>query len=167
MAVRGGAIVTLALDATLTLGVFAITGLDFSLTAIAALLTLVGYSVNDKVVVSDRMRENLRLYRKKTLREVIDLSINQTLTRSLYTSVTAFLAVLPLAVWGGSAVESFAVPMAFGIVIAACSSVFVAAPILLLLGDWRGRRGKPMFAPEPVDEGPRPAAAPQAAAGPG
>ena len=138
----------LLLDVVLTLGVFALTGLDFSLTAIAALLTLVGYSVNDKVVVYDRMRENLRSLRKRSLRDVIDLSINQTLTRSLYTSVTAFLAVLPLAIWGGSAVASFAVPMAFGIVIAACSSVFIAAPILLFLGDWRGRRGITMFAPK-------------------
>ena len=147
-----GAILTLILDVVLTLGVFALSGLDFSLTAIAALLTLVGYSVNDKVVVYDRMRENLRSQRRLALREVIDLSINQTLTRSLYTSVTAFLAVLPLAVWGGSAVVSFAVPMAFGIVIAACSSVFIAAPILLFLGDWRGRRGVTMFAPEPKDD---------------
>ncbi len=143
-----GAILTLALDVVLTLGVFAISGLDFSLTAIAALLTLVGYSVNDKVVVYDRMRENLRSLRKRPLREVIDLSINQTLTRSLYTSVTAFLAVLPLAVWGGSAVASFAIPMAFGIAIAATSSVFIAAPILLFLGDWRVKRGHAMFAPD-------------------
>ena len=143
-----GAILTLALDVVLTLGVFALSGLDFSLTAIAALLTLVGYSVNDKVVVYDRMRENLRSLRKRPLREVIDLSINQTLTRSLYTSVTAFLAVLPLAIWGGTAVASFAVPMAVGILIAACSSIFIAAPILLFLGDWRGRRGVAMFAPQ-------------------
>lgn len=146
-----GAILTLVLDVVLTLGVFAVSGLDFGLTAIAALLTLVGYSVNDKVVVYDRMRENLRTLRKRTLREVIDLSINQTLTRSLYTSVTAFLAVLPLALWGGSAVASFAVPMAFGIGIAAASSVFIAAPILLFLGDWRGQRGITMFAPDPED----------------
>lgn len=139
------------LDVVLSLGVFAVTGLDFSLTAIAALLTLVGYSVNDKVVVYDRMRENLRSQRKFSLRDVINLSINQTLTRSLYTSVTAFLAVLPLAIWGGPAVASFAVPMAVGIVIAACSSIFIAAPILLFLGDWRGRRGVTMFAAEPRD----------------
>lgn len=149
-----GAILTLVLDVVLTLGVFAITGLDFSLTAIAALLTLVGYSVNDKVVVYDRMRENLRSQRKQPLREVIDMSINQTLTRSLYTSVTAFLAVLPLAVWGGSAVASFAVPMAAGIIIAACSSVFIAAPILLFLGDWRSRRGRSMFAAGAEADGP-------------
>ena len=115
-------------------------GLDFNLTAIAAVLTLIGYSVNDKVVVYDRMRENLRRYKNMPLRELIDNSINQTLARSLYTSATAFLAMLPMAVWGGSAVESFAVPMLFGIVIAASSSVFIAAPILLFLGEHRLRR---------------------------
>ena len=137
-----GAIATLVLDVTKTVGFFAITGLDFNLTAIAALLTLVGYSVNDKVVVYDRMRENMRLYKKMPLRELIDLSINETLARSLYTSVTAFLAMLPMAIWGGSAVESFAIPMVFGILIAASSSVFIAAPILLFLGDWRTSRAK-------------------------
>ncbi len=135
-----GAIATLVLDVTKTIGFFALTGVEFNLTAIAALLTLIGYSVNDKVVVYDRMRENMRLYKKMPLRELIDRSINETLGRSLYTSVTAFLALLPLAIWGGSAVESFALPMVFGIVIAASSSVFIAAPILLFLGDWRTRR---------------------------
>jgi len=135
-----GAIATLILDVTKTVGFFALTGLEFNLTAIAALLTLIGYSVNDKVVVYDRMRENMRLYKKMPLREMIDRSINETLARSLYTSVTAFLAMLPMAVWGGSAVESFAIPMVFGILIAASSSVFIAAPILLFLGDWRANR---------------------------
>jgi Preprotein translocase subunit SecF len=122
------------------LGFFALTGLEFNLTAIAALLTLIGYSVNDKVVVYDRMRENLRLHPKVPLREIIDRSINETLGRSVFTSVTAFLAMLPMAIWGGATVASFAVPMVFGIVIAASSSVFIAAPILLYLGDWRKRR---------------------------
>jgi len=135
-----GAIATLVLDVTKTLGFFVVTGLEFNLTAIAALLTLIGYSVNDKVVVYDRMRENLRLFRTMPLRELIDRSINETLARSLYTSVTAFLAVLPMAIWGGGAVASFAIPMTFGIAIAASSSVFIAAPILLFLGDWRTRR---------------------------
>jgi SecD/SecF fusion protein len=135
-----GAIATLILDVTKTVGFFALTGLEFNLTAIAALLTLIGYSVNDKVVVYDRMRENLRLYKKMSFREIIDRSINETLARSLYTSVTAFLAMLPMALFGGSAVSSFAIPMVFGIVIAASSSVFIAAPILLFLGDWRSRR---------------------------
>ncbi|SFM56879.1 protein translocase subunit secF /protein translocase subunit secD [Pleomorphomonas diazotrophica] len=142
-----GAIATLVLDVTKTVGFFALTGLDFNLTAIAALLTLVGYSVNDKVVVYDRMRENMRLYKAMPLRELIDKSINETLARSLYTSVTAFLSLLPMAIWGGSAVESFAVPMIFGIVIAASSSVFIAAPILLFLGDWRTRRRRNQPAP--------------------
>jgi SecD/SecF fusion protein len=106
-----------------------LTGLDFNLTAIAALLTLIGYSVNDKVVVYDRMRENMRRYKAMPLR-----------VRSLYTSVTAFLAMLPMALFGGSAVASFAIPVVFGIVVAASSSVFIAAPILLFLGDWRTRR---------------------------
>lgn len=135
-----GAIATLILDITKTVGFFALTGLDFNLTAIAALLTLIGYSVNDKVVVYDRMRENMRLYKSMPLRELIDKSINQTLGRSLYTSITAFLAMVPMAIWGGNAVESFAIPMVFGIVIAASSSIFIAAPILLFLGDWRKKR---------------------------
>lgn len=142
-----GAIATLILDVTITVGFFALTGLDFNLTAIAALLTLVGYSVNDKVVVYDRMRENMRLHRGMPLREVINVSINETMTRSLYTSVTAFLSMLPLAIWGGNAVSSFAIPMVFGIVIAATSSIFIAAPILLFLGDWRKRR-KPIANPD-------------------
>ena len=129
-----GAVATLVLDVTKTVGFFALTGLDFNLSAVAALLTLIGYSVNDKVVVYDRMRENLRLHRTMRLRELIDLSINQTLARSLYTSATAFLAMVPMALAGGSAVSSFAIPMLFGIVICASSSVFIAAPILLFLG---------------------------------
>ena len=137
-----GAIATLVLDVTKVVGFFALTGIDFNLTAIAAILTLVGYSVNDKVVVYDRMRENMRLFKAMPLRELIDKSINETLARSLYTSVTAFLALLPMAIWGGPAVTSFAVPMVFGIVVAASSSIFIAAPILLFLGDWRTRRRK-------------------------
>jgi SecD/SecF fusion protein len=130
-----GAIATLVLDTTKTIGFFALTGLEFNLTAIAALLTLIGYSVNDKVVVYDRMRENLRLHPDVPLRQIIDRSINETLARSVFTSVTAFLAMLPMALWGGATVASFAVPMVFGIVIAASSSVFIAAPILLFLGE--------------------------------
>jgi SecD/SecF fusion protein len=130
-----GAIATLVLDTTKTIGFFVLTGLEFNLTAIAALLTLIGYSVNDKVVVYDRMRENLRLHPDVPLRQTIDRSINETLARSVFTSVTAFLAMLPMALWGGATVASFAVPVVFGIVVAASSSVFIAAPILLFLGE--------------------------------
>ena len=136
-----GAIATLILDTTKTIGFFALLGLDFNLTAIAALLTIIGYSVNDKVVVYDRMRENLRLYKKMPFRQLVDLSINQVLTRCIYTSLVTFLCMLPMAIWGGNAVENFAIPMVFGIVVATSSSIFIAAPgILLLLGDWWGRR---------------------------
>ena len=135
-----GAIVTLILDVTKTVGFFALTGLDFNLTAIAALLTIIGYSVNDKVVVYDRMRENMRLYRKMPLRDLIDMSINQTIGRCIFTSMTTLLAMIPMAIWGGAAVQSFAVPMVFGVVVATSSSIFIAAPILLFLGDWRERR---------------------------
>ena len=135
-----GAIATLALDATKTLGFLALTGLDFNLTAVAALLTIIGYSVNDKVVVYDRMRENMRLQKAMPLRGIIDLSINQVLARCIFTSATTALALLPLAIWGGPAVASFAIPMLFGVVVATSSSIFIAAPILLFLGDWRGRR---------------------------
>lgn len=131
-----GAIATLVLDTTKMVGFFALFQLDFNLTAIAALLTIIGYSVNDKVVVYDRMRENLRLYKKMPLREIIDMSINQVFARCIYTSVAILLSMLPMAIWGGSAVENFAVPMVFGVVVATTSSIFIAAPILLLLGDW-------------------------------
>ncbi|WP_019218841.1 protein translocase subunit SecD [Bartonella florencae] len=135
-----GAIVTLILDTTKMIGFFALFQFDFNLTAIAALLTIVGYSINDKVVVYDRMRENMRLYKSMPLRELIDLSINQVFIRCLFTSATTVFAMLPMAIWGGSAVHNFALPMVFGIIIATSSSIFIAAPILLLLGNWwRGR----------------------------
>lgn len=135
-----GAIATLVLDVTKTVGFFALTGLEFNLTAVAALLTTIGYSVNDKVVVYDRMRENLQRDPSMPLRNVIDKSINQSLSRCIYTSATAFLAMLPMAIYGGPAVASFAIPMAFGVVIATSSSIFIAAPILLLLGNWHAWR---------------------------
>lgn len=148
-----GAIATLILDTTKMIGFFALTGLDFNLTAIAALLTIIGYSVNDKVVVYDRMRENMRLYKSKPLREIIDMSINQVLARCIYTSATTFLAMLPMAIWGGSAVLNFAVPMIFGIVIATSSSIYIAAPILLFLGDWSKRHQKAKEADGAVVQG--------------
>ncbi len=158
-----GAIVTLVLDITKTVGFLALTGLDFNLTAIAAILALIGYSVNDKVVVYDRMRENMRLFKQMSLRELIDRSINEAMARSIYTASTAFLAMLPMAVAGGSAVQSFAVPMLFGIFIAASSSIFIAAPILLFLGDWRTQRRARIAAESPTSpatEGPNNSAVP-------
>ncbi|MFZ2868595.1 protein translocase subunit SecD [Zavarzinia sp.] len=141
-----GAVLTLILDITKTVGFFAITGIEFNLTAIAALLTLIGYSMNDKVVVYDRMRENLRKYKTMPLRELIDLSINSTLTRTIFTSVTTFLAMAPMAVFGGSAVSGFAQVILFGVVVGTSSSIFIAAPILLFLGEGKLRRGSPAAA---------------------
>jgi preprotein translocase subunit SecF len=137
-----GAVVTLILDITKVVGFYAITGLQFNLTSVAALLTIIGYSINDKVVVYDRMRENLRKYKTMPLRQLIDLSINETLSRTINTSGTTFIAMLPLALVGGEAVEGFAIAMLFGIVVGTSSSIFIAAPILLFLGENRLRRGR-------------------------
>jgi SecD/SecF fusion protein len=138
-----GAVVTMLLDVTKTIGFFALTGMQFNLTAIAAILTIMGYSINDKVVVYDRVRENLRLYRKMPLGELIDRSINETLSRTIGTSVAIFLATLPLALFGGEALQEFAIVLLFGVVLATSSSIFIAAPILLYLGEHRLRRGAP------------------------
>lgn len=136
------ALVTLLLDITKMIGFFAITQLPFGLTAVAAVLTIIGYSINDKVVVYDRMRENLRKYKSMPLRELIDLSINDTLSRTIFTSMTTFLAMIPLAFMGGEAVEVFAIGMLFGIVVGTSSSIFIAAPLVLLTGEKWLRRQK-------------------------
>jgi preprotein translocase SecF subunit len=135
-----GAVVTLILDVTKAIGFLALTRLDFDLVMVGAILTILGYSTNDKVVVYDRVRENLRKYKTMPLRELIDLSINETLSRTLGTSMTVFLASLPLALFGGSTLSGFAWCMLFGIVVGTSSSIFIAAPILLFLGENRLRR---------------------------
>lgn len=136
------ATLTLALDLTKTIGFFVLAGVEFNLTAVAALLALIGYSVNDKVVVFDRIRENLRLTPDKPLVQLLNESITSTLTRTVFTSVTTFLALLPMALAGGSAVASFSLPMLFGIVIGTSSSILIAAPIVVLLGERKLRKGK-------------------------
>lgn len=135
-----GAVVTMFMDVTKTLGFYALTGFQFNLTAIAALLTIMGYSINDKVVVYDRVRENLRLYRRMPLRELIDKSINETLSRTIGTSLSIFLATLPLALLAGEGLKEFAWTLLFGVVLATSSSIFIAAPILLFLGEKRLRQ---------------------------
>ena len=135
-----GAVVTLILDVTKAIGFLAITRLEFDLVMVAAILTILGYSTNDKVVVYDRVRENLRKYKSMPLRQLIDLSINETLNRTLGTSMTVFLAALPLALFGGQTLSGFAWAMLFGIVVGTSSSIFIAAPILLFLGENRLRR---------------------------
>jgi preprotein translocase SecF subunit len=135
-----GAVVTLLLDVTKAIGFLVLTRFEFDLVMVGAILTILGYSTNDKVVVYDRMRENLRKYKTMPLRELIDLSINETLNRTLGTSMTVFLAALPLALFGGSTLSGFAWVMLFGIVVGTSSSIFIAAPILLFLGEHHLRR---------------------------
>ena len=135
-----GAVVTLILDVTKAIGFLAVTRLEFDLVMVAAILTVLGFSTNDKVVVYDRMRENLRKYKTMPLRQLIDLSINETLNRTLGTSMTVFLAALPLALFGGASIAHFAWMMLFGIIVGTSSSIFIAAPILLFLGENRLRR---------------------------
>jgi preprotein translocase subunit SecD/preprotein translocase subunit SecF len=135
-----GAVVTLLLDVTKTIGFLVVTRIQFDLVMVAAILTIIGYSTNDKVVVYDRVRENLRKFKSMPLRELIDLSINETLNRTLGTSSTVFLASLPLALFGGETLSGFAWAMLFGIFIGTISSIMIAAPILLLLGEKRLRR---------------------------
>ncbi len=139
-----GAVLTLVLDVTKTIGFFAITGWllgwQFDLESIAAILAIMGYSINDKVVVYDRVRENLRKYRTMPLRELIDLSINETLSRTIGTSTSVFLATIPLALIGGEALLPFATVMLWGIVLSTISSIMIAAPILLFLGEKKLRR---------------------------
>src|SRR5690606_9389248 len=143
-----GATLTLALDLTKTIGFFSLAGVEFNLTAVAALLALIGYSVNDKVVVFDRIRENLRLTPDKPLALLLNDSITSTLTRTVFTSVTTFLALLPMAVAGGSAEASFALPMLFGIVVGTSSSIFIAAPVVYWMGQRRLRRGLSQLRPD-------------------
>lgn len=136
------ATLTIALDLTKTLGFFALTGVEFNLTAVAALLALIGYSVNDKVVVFDRIRENLRHTPDKPMLELLNESISSTLTRTVFTSITTFVALLPMGIAGGAAVASFALPMLFSIVVGTSSSVFIASPILYYLSERRRKRGQ-------------------------
>jgi len=134
-----GAVVALVHDVALTIGIFSELQIQFDLAIIAALLTIVGYSLNDTVVVFDRVRENLRKYKKKSLAEVLNISINETLSRTVMTSVTTLLALLALFVLGGDVIRGFVFAMIWGVIVGTYSSVFVASTILLWLGvkrDW-------------------------------
>ena len=134
-----GAVAALVHDVVLTIGIFSLLQIRFDLAIIAALLTIVGYSLNDTVVVFDRVRENLRKYKKKDLKEVLSLSINETLSRTVMTSVTTLLARLSLYFLGGDVIRGFVCAMIWGVIVGTYSSVFVASAILLFLGvkrDW-------------------------------
>lgn len=134
-----GAVVALAHDVLVTAGLFSLLQLQFDLSIVAALLTILGYSVNDTVVVSDRIRENMRKFKRMDLNELLDISINETLSRTVLTGLTAIAGILALYFFGGEVLRNFSFAMFFGIVIGTYSSVFIAAPLLGYLGvkrDW-------------------------------
>jgi len=133
-----GAVAALFHDVFLTFGLIAITRIEFDLRAVAAILTIIGYSMNDTVVVFDRFRENLRKYKRMPLGEVIDMSINEMMTRTIITSMTAILALAALAVFGGPTLYGLSVIMLFGITIGTYSSIYIAAPVIMLWGVKRG-----------------------------
>jgi preprotein translocase SecF subunit len=129
----GGVVSTLH-DLVLTIGFFALTQIEFNMTSIAAILTILGYSINDTVVVYDRIREVLRKYKRLSPFELINVSLNATLSRTIMTGISVFLVLIALAVFGGEVIRGFAYAMLFGLVIGTYSSVFIAAPLLVYIG---------------------------------
>ncbi|MGI0068567.1 MAG: protein translocase subunit SecF, partial [Thermoplasmata archaeon] len=129
-----GAVAALFHDVTLSFGLILLLRLEFSLNLIAALLTIIGYSMNDTVVVFDRLRENRRKYKRMSLRDLIDLSVNETLSRTVITGLTALLALSGLAIFGGESLRPLSIVLLFGIVIGTYSSIYIASPIVLLWG---------------------------------
>ena len=139
-----GAMVANVHDIVLTIGFMSVTQIDFDLTSIAALLTILGYSLNDTVVIYDRIRENLRRYKRLSMPDLLNSSVNSTLSRSIITHVTVTLALLALLLFGGHAIHSFTATMMFGVVLVGTyTSVFIASPILIYLGVGRTRHGGP------------------------
>ena len=129
-----GAVIATLHDLVLTIGFFAVTGLEFNMTSIAAILTIVGYSLNDTVVVLDRIREMMRKYKRMPIADLLDIAINTTLSRTIMTSMTTFLALVALVFFGGHVIQSFSLAMMFGVVVGTYSSIFIAAPVLIYLG---------------------------------
>ena len=132
-----GAILSLLHDVTLSIGLFCLIGLDFNLSIIAAILTIIGYSLNDTVVVFDRIREYLRKYKSMGLADLIDFSINSVLPRTILTSLATMMALLALYFFGGEVIRGFTFAMIWGVIVGTYSSIFVAAPVLILLGTKR------------------------------
>ncbi len=147
------AVVAVFHDTIITVGMFSILNVEISLTVIAAILTLVGYSMNDTIVVFDRIRENVKLLRRENLADIVNKSINQTLSRTVLTSGLTFLTVLSLFLFGGEVLHGFSLALVIGIIIGTYSSIFIAAPMLVAYQDWRGnRQAKVAPAPEPRRE---------------
>ena len=135
------AVVAVFHDTIITVGFFSILNVEISLTVIAAILTLVGYSMNDTIVVFDRIRENIKLLRREKLTDIVNKSINQTLSRTVLTSGLTFLTVLSLFLFGGEVLRGFSLALVIGIMIGTYSSIFIAAPMLVAYQDWRAKSG--------------------------
>jgi len=148
------AVVTVFHDTLITLGAFSLTNKPISLTVVAAILTLVGYSNNDTIVVFDRIRENIKLMRREKLADIVNKSINQTLSRTILTAGLTFLTVLALYLFGGEVLHGFSFALVIGILIGTYSSIAIAAPILVAYQEWRTGRGKKPIS-MPVDTGKR------------
>jgi len=129
------AIIALVHDVTITLGIFSLLDKEVSLTIIAAFLTIIGYSLNDTIVVFDRIRENMKLRRKESYKEVVNRSVNETLSRTLITSLTTLIVAGTLFVWGGAVIHDFAFALVFGVFVGTYSSIFVASPVLVWWND--------------------------------
>jgi len=138
------AVITVFHDTLITVGAFSLLNKEISLTVIAAILTLIGYSNNDTIVVFDRIRENLKLMRREKLSDIVNRSINQTLSRTILTAGLTFLTVLALYLFGGEVLKGFSLALVIGILIGTYSSIAIAAPILVAYQDWRAERGKPV-----------------------
>ena len=138
-----GAVIALGHDVVITLGVLSITNTPIDLPIIAALLTVVGYSVNDTIIVCDRIRENRRRMTRQPLSEIVNVSINQTLSRTIITSGTTLLVVITLFVFGGGVIHDFAKTLLIGVVVGTYSSVFIASPVLILWDNWSARKKSP------------------------
>jgi preprotein translocase subunit SecF len=136
------AVVTVFHDTLITVGAFSLTKTDITLTVIAAILTLIGYSNNDTIVVFDRIRENIKLMRREKLADIVNRSINQTLSRTILTAGLTFLTVLALFLFGGEVLRGFSLALVIGILIGTYSSIAIAAPILVAYQDWRMEKGK-------------------------
>ena len=149
------AVITVFHDTLITVGAFSLANWDISLTVIAAILTLVGYSNNDTIVVFDRIRENLKLMRREKLSDIVNRSINQTLSRTILTAGLTFLTVLALFLFGGEVLHAFSFALVIGILIGTYSSIAIAAPILVAYQDWRAERGKRSVIPGASREGNR------------
>jgi preprotein translocase subunit SecF len=138
------AVITVFHDTLITVGAFSLANKEISLTVIAAILTLIGYSNNDTIVIFDRIRENLKLLRREKLSEIVNRSINQTLSRTILTAGLTFLTVLALYLFGGEVLHGFSLALVIGILIGTYSSIAIAAPILVAYQDWRSQQGKPV-----------------------